>query len=301
LPAIDSDQTTADATDLIGTLKSYRRVVIAFSGGVDSSVVAAAATKADALNAIAVTARSPSVPQWQLDWAVKIAKEIGIEHRIIDTNEFERAEYQRNDSKRCFFCKETLYESIHDAVAVLGQKLADGMAAAAIVSGTNADDLGDYRPGIEAGKIAGTRTPLADLGITKQRVRALAEWFGLSNHDLPASPCLASRVAYGVEVNPERLARIEQAEAWLRNHGFGDLRVRLHENELARIELTSRDFARACEPEFAKSINAELRRIGFRFVTIDMGGLESGSMNRELVSLGVASIAKAPCNNQEQS
>ena len=297
-PAIDSDQASTDARELIRRLQSFPHIVVAFSGGVDSSVVAAAAVAANAdtlHHAIAVTARSPSVPRWQLDWASRVAEEIGIEHRIIDTNELELAAYQRNDLKRCYFCKETLYESIHALVGILGETI----AGATVVSGTNADDLGDYRPGIEAGKIAGVETPLADLGITKDRVRALAAYFHLSNHDLPASPCLASRVAYGVEVNPQRLSRIEQAEAWMRNHGFADLRVRLHENELARIELTSGDFVRACDPQFANLISTEFRRLGFRFVTIDLGGLESGSMNRDLVSLGFASRSNATSVNKE--
>ena len=279
MKTILSDQTEVDASRLIDSLSMYGEIVVAFSGGVDSSIVAAAAARADVDVAIAVTADSPSVPSWQLDCARRIAGEIGIKHRIIHTQEVTRPEYIRNDARRCYHCKETLYATIKSIV--------DQFSSATILSGTNADDLGDHRPGIEAGGKAGVKTPLADLGISKKRVRAIAEFFGLSNHDLPASPCLASRVAYGVEVTPERLNRIERAESWLREKGFTDLRVRLHQGELARIELTEEGYAQATVPNFSHAINAAFRQFGFRFVTIDLGGLQSGSMNRELVSLSV--------------
>ncbi|GAA4467639.1 ATP-dependent sacrificial sulfur transferase LarE [Novipirellula rosea] len=269
---------SSNAERLIGRIASFRRVTVAFSGGVDSSVVAAAAMRAKLDSLLAVTANSPSVPQWQLEWAARIAQQIGIQQQLVATDEGNREEYIRNDTRRCFYCKETLYRTLaqlaaHDPTTVL-------------VSGTNADDLGDYRPGIEAGNRAAVQTPLADLGLGKQAVRELARFFGLENADLPASPCLASRVAYGVQVTAERLARVEQAESWLRDRGFSDVRVRVHHDELARVEVPQTELPRLLAGPLATELNETLRTMGFRFVTVDLQGLESGSMNRVLVRIG---------------
>lgn len=266
-----------NANRLIKKLRPFGRVVIAFSGGVDSSVVAAAAAVARLDSAIAVTGNSASVPEWQIDWAKRIANQIGIKHQIVDTHEGELAQYVRNDSKRCYYCKQTLYRTL----ACLAARY-DG---AVIVSGTNAEDLGDYRPGIEAGILASVKTPLADLGFGKQDVRDLAHYFKLDNAELPASPCLASRIAYGVKVTPERLDRIERAEAWLRSHGFRDLRVRLHADELARVELLTDEQFRLLENGLAEQMNQVFRSLGFQFVTVDVEGLRSGSMNQTLVNI----------------
>ncbi|TWU43905.1 tRNA-specific 2-thiouridylase MnmA [Novipirellula aureliae] len=264
-----------NANLLIDHLRPLGRVVIAFSGGVDSSVVAAAAALAGLDSAIAVTGHSASVPEWQIDWAKRIASQIGIDHQIVDTREGERASYVRNDSKRCFYCKQTLYQTL----ATLAVRY-DG---AVILSGTNADDLGDYRPGIEAGNLASVKTPLADLGLGKQDVRELARHFKLDNAELPASPCLASRISYGVAVTPDRLDRIERAEAWLRGQGFSDLRVRLHADELARVELLPSEQDRLRENRLAERMNQFFRSLGFQFVTVDVEGLRSGSLNQVLV------------------
>ena len=264
-------------------LASLRRVAVAFSGGVDSSVVAAAAHRADLEFSIAVTADSPSVARWQIQLARKIASEIGIEHQIMPTREGDLQEYRRNDGRRCFFCKQTLYASLGDYTK--------SYPNVTIVSGTNLDDLGDYRPGIDAGKQFGVVTPLADLGLSKSRVRALASHFGLSNESLPASPCLASRVAYGTEVTPLRLRRIEQAEDWLRQRGFTELRVRLHAGELARIEVPKERIPLLIELDDDGSLTREFQSYGFKFVTIDMQGFRSGSMNRALVSLDANPIS----------
>lgn len=270
-----------DAERLIQWLTPHRHLMVAFSGGVDSSVVAAAASHAGLDSLVAVTADSPSVPRWQLDLAGQIAQRLGIEHLVIATTEVGRADYQRNDQRRCFFCKQTLYEAIEQVAA---DRCADSVAVA-IASGTNADDLGDYRPGIEAGRHRGVLTPLAMLGFGKQRVRQLAEYFGLPNHDLPASPCLASRIAYGVEVTPERLSRIERAEHLLRRQGFREFRVRVHADELARIEVGKDERRRFCELDQDGDLSRQLRDLGFRFVTLDMEGFQSGSMNRAIVSI----------------
>jgi uncharacterized protein len=255
---------------------SYRQVVVALSGGVDSSVVAAAAQRAPLEVAIAVTADSPSVPRWQIETARAIAAEIGIEHHILPTGEADRQEYRRNDDRRCFFCKQTLYWSL-EAFTRRYPKMR-------ILSGTNADDLGDYRPGIEAGHQSDVVAPLADLGLSKSQVRAIADHFGLSNKDLPASPCLASRIAYAVEVTPERLRQIERSEDWLRQQGFTEFRVRLHPDQLARIEVPRDQLARLIEIDCEGALTREFQSMGFKFVTIDLEGFRSGSMNRVLVS-----------------
>ena len=281
-----------DAQQLVSTLSSLGRVVVAFSGGVDSSVVAAAAYRAIPELAVAVTAQSPSVARWQIEWSQRIAAEIGIQHHVLATTEGDRREYRRNDQQRCFFCKETLYESL--------DRFCSRFANVTIVSGTNADDLGDHRPGIEAGRRAGVVTPLADLGLSKARVRDLAKHFGLSNCDLPASPCLASRIAYGTEVTAERLSRIEQAEHWLRLQGLSELRVRLHQDELARIEVPKDQIGFLVQLDSDGKMTRVFQDLGFKFVTIDLEGFRSGSMNRVLVRLGghISSNTKESCLEQ---
>lgn len=273
-----------DANDLIHRLRTFDRIAVAFSGGVDSSVVAAAAFAAIGERAIAVTARSPSLASSQLDIALRVAAQIGIEHRIIDTGEVDRPEYRRNDGQRCFFCKQTLYDAM--------KGLLDQLPDMQVVSGTNADDLGDYRPGLRAASIAGVVAPMADLGWTKADVREVAKTFGLSNHDLPAAPCLASRVAYGVEVTPERLRRIERGESWLRERGFSTFRVRLHAGELARIEVPAADIAGCIELNQSGELVDAFLSFGFSYVTIDMNGFRSGNLNKMLVSLNPTSTAK---------
>ena len=219
----------ADAQDLIDFLAPHAGILVAFSGGVDSSVVAAAAHRAAGDRCLAVTANSPSVAQWQIEMAKRVAAEIGMGHCLVETKEWQREDYVRNDSDRCFYCKSTLYDSIE---VIQQQSYASDWV---LVSGTNADDLGDHRPGLRAGELAAVMTPLADLGWGKNQVREIAHHWGLSNADLPASPCLASRIAYGVSVTPARLQKVESAEKILRNLGFKILRVRLHSNEIPGV------------------------------------------------------------------
>lgn len=273
-------ETSADR--LIDSLASLGNLVVAFSGGVDSSVVGRAAVLASQrqgnMRCIAVTARSPSLASWQAELAEHIAREISIEHKFVDTNEIDRSGYTRNHTDRCFYCKQTLYEFLQPIAS---------RRNAVIVSGTNADDLGDYRPGIRAGDEAAVQTPLADLGMDKSSVRRLAEEFGLSNADLPASPCLSSRIAYNVEVTPARLARIDAAESWLRHHGLRHLRVRLHAGELARIEVPPAQLGRIIELQETANLAEEFRTMGFHNVTLDLRGLRSGSLNEGLVTIQV--------------
>ena len=274
--------TQQDAERLVSLLNGLRRVVVAFSGGVDSSVVAAACQRADLDFVCAVTAQSPSVPQWQLETAVGIAKEIGIDHHVVRTGEVERSDYQRNDGNRCFYCKDTLYAALSTFIR---EQSFFADADVTVVSGTNGDDLGDYRPGIVAGQRRQVVAPLAETGLSKSRVRDLARYFGLSNHELPASPCLASRIAYGVEVTVERLACIEQSEDWLRSRGVPDCRVRLHQDGLARIEVRRELLESILQLDADRELTLHFQKLGFKFVTVDLEGFHSGKMNRGLVPL----------------
>lgn len=282
--AAPGDDVELSAARLIDWCRRHAPLVVAFSGGVDSSVVAAAAHRADPSGAIAVTADSPAVARWQLDLAVRIARDIGIRHRVITTGEVARDDYRRNDRRRCYFCKSTLYDAL---------RAFETAAGGVPVSGTNADDLGDYRPGLRAATEASVRAPLAELGFGKAGVRDMARWFGLANAELPASPCLASRIAYGVEVTPERLARVEAAEGWLRSAGFSDVRVRVHPDELARVEVPLAEWGRLGEASLWRPLDEKLRSLGFRFVTVDTGGLRSGSLNPPLVELSPPSAGQS--------
>jgi uncharacterized protein len=304
-PGDAGDPVAVTAQRLIRAMADLVPCVVAFSGGVDSAVVAAAAARADQVAAsadqatsradravggrsVAVTAFSPAVPMVQREIALRVAKEIGIEHRVVETGELSIAEYSRNDTRRCFFCKQTLYQAL-DLIAAEAANWDRGQASGAgesrpIVSGTNADDLGDYRPGIEAGRQVGVRTPLADLGIGKADVRRIAARWGLSVAELPAAPCLASRVAYGVEVTQARLKMIEGGEAWLAARGFSPLRVRLHPGEMARIEVAPQAIADLVRQPLLDDLNRYFSRLGFRAVTVDLAGFRSGSLN-QLVSI----------------
>lgn len=289
------DEITERLVDHIASLGS---VVVAFSGGVDSSVVAAAATRAFGSSqsdqhqrCLAVTACSPSLASWQSELAVRVAGEIGIAHEFVSTNEQSREGYRRNETDRCFFCKQTLYEFLQPIAA---------QRNAVILSGTNSDDLGDHRPGIQAGKDASVQTPLADLHIDKATVRQIAHAFGLSNFDLPASPCLASRIEYQVEVTPERLAMIDRAESWLREHGLADLRVRLHTGGLARIEIPTDSFDKFMRLQTESGLNDAFLAFGFRYVTLDLAGLRSGSMNEGFVQIS-SSVTITPSSTTEST
>jgi uncharacterized protein len=243
-------------------------VVVAFSGGVDSSVVAALAARALGGRALAVTAVSPALATGELDGARAVADAVGIAHRTITTAELAREGYRRNDEYRCYHCKTELYEQLF--------ALAELQGYAAVLSGANADDVGDWRPGLRAAAEHGVRHPLLELGVGKEEVRALARELGVPSAQKPASPCLASRLPYGTRVTPAALAQVDRAEQALKALGFSVLRVR-HYGELGRVELAGDELARAlAEPA---AVVAAVRSAGYREVAIDERPFRSGSLN----------------------
>lgn len=246
--------------------------LVAFSGGVDSSVVAKAAALALGDESFAVTAKSPSVAERDLRIAKETAEAIGIRHEVIETAELNRPGYVANAPDRCFHCKSELYNHLSAIRAKY--------ETAVIVNGANLDDQGDHRPGMIAATNAGVRSPLLECEIDKATLREIAKLWDIPVWDRPASPCLASRIAYGVEVTPERLKMVELAEETLRSLGLRDLRVRYHEGDLARLEVPIEAIEWLAKPETRETLEQRLTEIGFKFVTLDLGGLKSGSLNQ---------------------
>jgi uncharacterized protein len=270
---------------LLDILRDLGDVAVAFSGGIDSTVVARAAFLAVGDRAVAVTADSPSVPRAEVEEARHLAEQIGIRHRVIRTDEFADADYVRNDGARCYYCKGELYSRIEELLPELGARV--------ICSGANLDDQGDYRPGLKAASEHAVRHPLQEAGFRKADVRALAHAWGLPTWDKPASPCLSSRLAPGVRVTPERTARVEAAEVYLRGLGIRECRVRLHEGELARIEVPAEHLPRLADPAVREALTRYFRELGYQFVTLDLEGFRSGSLNT-LVKLETKRLFSPP-------
>ena len=263
---------------LLAVLAALPGVAVAFSGGIDSTVVAKAAALALAAKAVAVTADSPSVARAELATAVEVAGLIGIRHVVVPTAEFDNPDYLKNDGTRCYHCKSELYSRVESLLPELGVPV--------MASGANLDDLGDYRPGLTAAAEHAVRHPLQEAGFTKADVRAVAHHWGLPTWDKPAAPCLSSRLAPGLAVTPERTRRVEDAEAYLRSLGLRECRVRYHEGDLARVEVPVSEVARLAADPVRGELAAAFRRLGFRFVTLDLDGFRSGSLN-DLVPLGL--------------
>lgn len=273
-PPVEFTNAASLAEQLIDAMTAYRSCAVAFSGGVDSAVVAAAAYRALGDQAVAWTGIGPAVSQSDRDDAVRVAHAIGIRHEQIETSEITNPNYVSNGPDRCYHCKSTLFATM--------RIWADRHGFDVIASGTNFDDLADYRPGLKAGHEWRVVTPLADLKIGKDAVRAIAQHWHLSVAEKPASPCLASRIAYGQVVTLGKLASIDAIERWLRERGFVDSRARVHADGLLRIELSPSDWGRLLEENHREACVELARSHGFHFVTLDIAGRASGSLNRTL-------------------
>ncbi len=265
-----------DADRLVARLRDLPSAAVAYSGGVDSAVVAHAAYLAQRDRAIAITAASPSVATGEIESAAEVARFIGIRHEVISTFEIDDPRYRANPFDRCYFCKSELYSRLREW---LDRHRPSADHWTCIVNGANADDLQDHRPGLRAAGEHEVVSPLADCGLTKEQVRAVARGWQLAVADKPSMPCLASRIAYGQQVTPERMQQIDQAERWLRARGYRDVRVRYHEGDLARVEVPLHNLQRLVETDDREQLVRELRQLGFRFVTLDLQGRQSGSLN----------------------
>ena len=268
-----SDELAAKQDALFTRLREAGRMMIAFSGGVDSSYLAWAAQRVLGDDALAVTAVSPSYPASHREVAEDIIERFGLPHRFVDTHEMERPEYRANASDRCFHCKTELFETMERLGSELGFKT--------VAYGVNLDDTGDFRPGHRAAEDHQVLAPLLDARLTKQDIRALSRAAGLPTADLPASACLSSRLPYGTEVTPERLAQVEEGEERLRALGFRQHRLR-HHGELARVEIDPAELPRALDPEMTKRIVEAIKPLGFRYVALDLEGYRTGSLNEVL-------------------
>lgn len=258
---------------LFARLESAGRVMIAFSGGVDSSYLAWAAHRALGADSLSVTAVSPSYPESHRAVAEKIVADFGLHHRFVETHEMERAAYRANASDRCYHCKSELFETLGG--------LARTLRFDQIAYGINTDDTSDFRPGHRAADEHDVLAPFLDVRLSKQEIRDLSRAAGLPTADLPASACLSSRLPYGTEVTVERLRQVEEGEARLRALGFRQVRLR-HHGELARVEIDPAELPRALDPEMAKRMVAALKPLGFRYVSLDLEGYRLGSLNEVL-------------------
>jgi pyridinium-3,5-biscarboxylic acid mononucleotide sulfurtransferase len=261
--------------DLIGR---YRSAIVAYSGGVDSAYLAFIANRTLGAQARAVTALSPSVSRMQQDLVKDFVSAHGLNHTIVHSAEMENPDYTANPANRCYFCKSELF--------TLLARLKKEWGVEVVFDGSNQDDVGDYRPGRQAAAEQEILSPFIEVGLRKEDIRALSRKWGLSTWDLPSMPCLSSRFPYGVEITEEKLRQVDRAEAFLRDMGFRNFRVRHHET-LARIEIDRAEMSQILDADLLEVINREFRSLGYHYVTLDMQGFRSGSLN-ELLKLQTA-------------
>ena len=260
---------------LCGIFAAAKSCVVAFSGGVDSSLLALAAQRALGERATAVYLTGESATKQERQIAQTIAAEIGIRLLVMQGDEFDNPDFVKNGVDRCYHCKKARFTQLLNWGRANDVEL--------LAEGSNADDSCDYRPGQRAGVELGIRTPLAESGLSKNEIRQLLRHFGLSNWDLPSTPCLATRLAYDLPLTSERLKRVAEAEAFLSQQGITPVRVRLHADDLARIETTPEHIARFGNVTLRECVAAKLTELGFLFVSLDLSGFQSGSMNRGIV------------------
>jgi uncharacterized protein len=271
--ALDTSLLAAKMCALEERIRALGSLMVAYSGGVDSAFLAATAHRVLGDRMLAVLADSPSLARRDMEQATAFAQTHGIPLRVIQTEELDKPEYQRNDANRCFHCKTELFDGM--------QKLGVELGYTHIAYGMNADDRRDYRPGQRAAENHEVLAPLAETGLAKQEIRTLAKAAGYTLWDRPAAPCLSSRVEYGRPVTREVLQQVEHAEASLRELGFREFRVR-HHGELARVEIARAELPRALAIEMMDRISSEVRKAGFQYVTLDCTGFRSGSLNAVL-------------------
>jgi len=259
---------------LLDLLRSYGSCAVAFSGGLDSTVLAKVAQLALGDRAVAVTGTSVSLAAGELDECNELARQIGIRHEVIQTRELSDPDYQENTADRCYYCKSELFTQLGT--------LAGRLNVAVVADGSNLDDRGEHRPGMRAVREHDVQSPLAECGLTKPELRRLAAYWNLPIWDKPASPCLSSRIAYGEKVTSGRLAMVDLAERFLRRHGFSPLRVRYHKGDAARIEVLPEGLPRFLDASFRRAVVEELKSAGFKYVSLDLEGFRSGSLDEIL-------------------
>jgi len=270
MPLIDKEK------QLEALLQSLAPVIVAYSGGVDSTYLAYKAHQVLGARALAVTADSPSVPSHQRETAMDVAAQFGFPHMVISTDEMRRQEYRENPPNRCYFCKDELFDKL--------KALAKERGFSTIVDGSNADDVGDFRPGRQAGAEHQVRSPMLEVGLCKSEIRELSRRAGLPTADQPASACLSSRFPYGIQITKEKLRTVDRGEEALRAMGFRIFRVR-HHDDLVRLEFGKEELGLALNVETAARLTAIFKGLGYKFVTIDLQGYRTGSSNEVLTQI----------------